>query len=142
MKTILKKEKEIERVWHIIDATGRPLGEVAAKVASLVRGKHKTYYAPHQQTGDFVVVTNATKAVVTGNKATDKMYYQHSHFPGGMKSFSYEKLLVRHPEAPMQRAIKGMLPRGPLGYSMLRAVKIYADDRHPHAAQQPKPYTW
>ncbi|NIZ40457.1 50S ribosomal protein L13 [Entomospira entomophila] len=142
MKTVFVKPQEVKREWYIIDATNRPLGEVAVKAAYLARGKHKGCYTPHQLIGDFVIVVNADKALMTGNKIQKKMYYQHSGYPGGMRSFTYEKLLQRRPDAPMRLAIKGMLPKGPLGNSMFRSVKIYSGDKHPHAAQQPTAYEW
>lgn len=142
MKTLFIKPKEVKREWHLIDARGRSLGEVASKVAYLARGKHKGCYTPHQLIGDFVVVINADKAKVTGNKFQKKMYYQHSGYPGGMRKFSYEKLLQRRPDAPMRLAIRGMLPRGTLGNSMFKSVKIYAGDNHLHEAQQPVVYQW
>jgi large subunit ribosomal protein L13 len=142
MKTIFVKPHDVERQWHIIDATGRTLGDVAVKAASLARGKHKACYTPHQLVGDFVIIINADKAVLTGNKTKKKMYYSHSGHPGGLSSFSYEKLLVRRPDSPMRLAVKGMLPRGPLGNDMRKSVKIYAGATHPHVAQQPVPYIW
>lgn len=142
MKTLYTKTCDIEKKWHIVDAADRPLGDVATRVASLVRGKHKAAYAPHQDIGDFVIVINIDKLRVTGRKEDDKMYYHHSHFPGGLRTFSYKQLASRRPEAPLKKAIKGMLPRGPLGYKMLKAVKLYAKGTHPHIAQQPAVYTW
>lgn len=142
MKTLYAKTREIEKKWHVVDAADRPLGDVASRVASLVRGKHKACYAPHQDIGDFVIVVNVDKLRVTGNKADGKMYHHHSHFPGGLRTFSYRQLAARRPGAPLRKAIKGMLPRGPLGYKMLRAVKLYAGAEHPHIAQQPSAYTW
>lgn len=142
MKTLYTKTQDIQNAWHIVDATDRPLGDVASRVASLVRGKHKADYAPHQFIGDFVIVVNIDKLRMTGKKADDKKYYHHSHYPGGLRTFSYKELSSRRPEAPLRKAIKGMLPKGPLGNKMLRAVKLYAGDKHPHAAQQPAVYTW
>ncbi|MGL4525155.1 MAG: 50S ribosomal protein L13 [Spirochaetia bacterium] len=142
MRTLYTKTSEIKKEWYIIDATDRPLGDVASRVVTLVRGKHKASYTPHQDNGDFVIVINIDKIRVTGNKPLGKMYYQHSGFPGGMRSFNYTQLASRHADAPLRRAIKGMLPRGPLGYKMLRAVKLYAGAKHPHVAQQPAAYTW
>jgi large subunit ribosomal protein L13 len=142
MKTIFVKPLEVKREWHIIDAKDRPLGDVARQAAYLARGKHKGCYTPHQLIGDFVIIVNAEKAKMTGNKTQKKMYYQHSGYPGGMRSFTYEKLLQRRPDAPMRLAVKGMLPKGALGNSMFKSVKIYSGDQHPHTAQQPIAYQW
>ena len=122
----------------MIDATDKPVGRVAAKAAYMLRGKHKVTYAPHQETGDYVVIINAEKALMSGNKAEDKMYYHHTGFPGGLRSVNYTKLLQRHPADPILLAIKGMLPKGPLGRKLLTNVKVYAGDTHPHAAQNPQ----
>ncbi len=138
MKTVVKKPADIERKWYILDAENQVLGRVAAKAASLVRGKEKPEYVPHQEVGDFVVIINAEKAVLTGRKAKDKTYYSHSGYPGGMKDLSYEKLLAKDPSAPMEKAVKGMLPKGTLGRKMVKNVKVYAGAEHPHKAQQPQ----
>ncbi|GAB6391127.1 MAG: 50S ribosomal protein L13 [Treponematales bacterium] len=138
MKTVFVKPAEIERKWLLIDAEGKSLGRVAARAASLARGKEKPVFAPHQETGDFVVVINAEKAAVTGRKAQQKLYYRHSGYPGGLKSVNYEALLAKRPAAPMELAVKGMLPKGPLGRKLFRNVKIYAGAEHPHAAQNPQ----
>ena len=137
MKTVFVKPASVERKWFVIDAEGKVLGRVAAKVASIVRGKNKAIYAPHQEMGDFVVVVNADKAVITGRKAQQKMYYRHTGYPGGLKSDTYEKLAARHPTAPLENAIKGMLPKGPLGRKLAKNAKVYAGAVHPHSAQNP-----
>ncbi len=138
MKTLFVKEQDAQRAWFVIDATDKPVGRVAAKAAYMLRGKHKVTYAPHQETGDYVVIINAEKALMSGNKAEDKMYYHHTGFPGGLRSVNYTKLLQRHPADPILLAIKGMLPKGPLGRKLLTNVKVYAGDTHPHAAQNPQ----
>ena len=137
MKTIFYKEREIPRSWYVIDAAGKPLGRVAAKVAAMARGKHKAFYAPHQESGDYIIVINADKIAVTGNKDKDKMYYHHTGFPGGLKSVNFNTLIGKKPTEPLYIAIKGMLPKGPLGRKLLKNVKIYASSEHPHAAQNP-----
>lgn len=139
MKTIYVKDQELVRNWYVIDAAGKPLGRVAAKAAAILRGKHKTVFAPHQEGGDFVVIINADKVAVTGAKATDKMYYHHTGFIGGMKVHNFLKTIERHPDAPLMLAIKGMIPNGRLGRKLLTNVKIYAGAEHPHTAQNPKP---
>lgn len=137
MKTVFVTSGTAERAWYIIDAEGKPLGRVAARVATILRGKHKPTYTPSQETGDFVVIINAAKAAITGRKFQDKMYHHHTGFPGGLKSFTYRQLVERQPTEPMERAIHGMLPKGPLGRKLAKNVKIYAGAEHPHAAQQP-----
>lgn len=139
MKTIFVNEKDAVRSWYIIDAAGKPLGRVAAKAAAMLRGKNKITYAPNQEMGDFIVIINAAKVAVTGAKATDKMYYHHTGYVGGLKSYSFEKKIERHPDAPLMLAIKGMLPKGPLGRKLLKNVRIYAGTAHPHTAQNPIP---
>ncbi len=138
MKTRFVKPADANRKWVLIDAEGVPMGRVAVKAASILRGKHKASFTPNLETGDYVVIINAAKAVVTGKKVTDKIYYKHSGSPGGLTSESYETLLDRKPTAPMEKAIKGMLPSGPLGNQLFRNVKVYAGAEHPHAAQQPE----
>ncbi|MDR1956691.1 MAG: 50S ribosomal protein L13 [Treponema sp.] len=138
METVFVKPALVERKWFVIDAGGKVLGRVAAKAAALVRGKEKAVYVPHQEIGDFVVVVNADKVVVTGRKAEQKQYYRHSGYVGGLKSDTFEQLIARHPTAPLEKAIKGMLPKGPLGRKLLKNVKVYAGSAHPHAAQQPE----
>jgi large subunit ribosomal protein L13 len=137
MKTEFVKPALVDRKWFVIDAEGKILGRVAARAASIVRGKEKAVFAPHQETGDFVVVVNAGKITVSGRKTQQKIYYRHSGYVGGLKSTTYEKLAVRHPTAPLENAIKGMLPKGPLGRKLLKNVKIYAGAEHPHEAQSP-----
>ncbi len=137
MKTIFLKEQEAPRAWYLIDAAGEPLGRVAAKAASMLRGKHKTTFAPHQEMGDYIVIINAGKVAVTGNKAKDKIYYRHTGFVGGLKSVNFNKLIEKKPTEPLRLAIKGMLPKGPLGRKLLLNVKIYPGSEHPHQAQKP-----
>ena len=137
MKTIVYKEREIPRSWYVIDAAGKPLGRVAAKVAAMARGKHKALYAPHQESGDYIIVINADKVAVTGNKDKDKMYHHHTGFPGGLKSVNFNTLIGKKPTEPLYIAVKGMLPKGSLGRKLLKNVKIYAGSEHPHAAQNP-----
>jgi large subunit ribosomal protein L13 len=138
MKTVFVKPADVERKWFVIDAEGKVLGRVAARAASIVRGKEKVVYAPHQEVGDFVVVVNADKLVITGRKAQDKMYYHHTGYVGGLKAVNYEKLSARHPASPLELAIKGMLPKGPLGRKLWKNVKVYAGAEHPHGAQNPQ----
>jgi large subunit ribosomal protein L13 len=137
MKTVFVTPETATRSWYVIDAEGKPLGRVAAKVASMLRGKNKPTYEPSQETGDFIVVVNADKVAVTGRKRQDKMYYHHTGFPGGLKDFTFAALLGRHPTAPLEIAVKGMLPKGPLGRKLLKNAKFYAGPNHPHTAQQP-----
>ncbi|MDR3020770.1 MAG: 50S ribosomal protein L13 [Treponema sp.] len=139
MKTVFAKPASVERKWYIIDAEGMVLGRVAAKVASIVRGKNKAIFMPNQEIGDFVVVINADKVVVTGRKTQDKMYYRHSGYVGGLKSTNFEKLQARHPTKPLEIAIKGMLPKGPLGRKLAKNAKLYAGTEHPHSSQKPLP---
>lgn len=139
MKTYSAKSHEVKRDWYIVDATGKVLGRVAAEIARRLRGKHKPEFTPHVDTGDYIVVVNADKLRVTGNKAKDKIYHRHSGYPGGIFATSFEKLQAKHPERVLQLAVKGMLPKGPLGYAMIKKMKTYAGAKHPHAAQQPKP---
>lgn len=138
MKTIFVKPADVERKWFVIDAEGKALGRVAAKAAAIVRGKEKAIYVPHQEVGDFVVVVNAGKAALTGRKVQQKMYYRHTGYVGGLKALTYEKLAARHPAAPLEMAIKGMLPKGPLGRKLFKNVKVYAGAEHPHRAQDPQ----
>jgi large subunit ribosomal protein L13 len=138
MKTFRAKPQNVEHNWLLVDAEGQTLGRIATEIATRLRGKHKPEYTPHVDTGDFVVVINAEKVRVTGNKAKDKMYHHHTGFPGGLKSFSFEKLIDRAPDRVLKLAIKGMLPRTPLGRAMLKKLKVYAGNEHPHAAQQPQ----
>jgi large subunit ribosomal protein L13 len=138
MKTEFVKPAQVERKWFIIDADGKRLGRIAARTASIVRGKEKAAYAPHQEVGDYVIVVNIDKMIVTGQKAQRKIYYHHTGYPGGLKSINYEKVIVKHPEFPLQNAVKGMLPKGPLGRKLLKNVKIYRGAEHPHVAQEPR----
>jgi len=138
MKTYTAKPHEIPRGWYVVDASGKVLGRLAAEIARRLRGKHKPEFTPHTDTGDYIVVVNADKLRVTGRKADQKTYYRHSSYPGGIYSTSFAKLHARHPDRVLRLAVKGMLPKGPLGYAMLRKMKIYAGASHPHTAQQPK----
>ena len=137
MKTIFYKEHEAPRKWYVIDAADKPLGRVAAKAAAMARGKHKAFYAPHQEIGDYIVIINAGKIAVSGNKAKDKMYHHHTGYPGGLKSVNFNTLIGKKPTDPLYFAIKGMLPKGPLGRKLLKNVKIYTGSEHPHVAQNP-----
>ncbi len=139
MKTFSAKAHEVQRDWFVVDATDRVLGRLASQIALRLRGKHKAIYTPHVDTGDFIVVVNAKKIRVTGNKGEDKMYYRHSGYPGGIYETNFNKLRARHPSRVLEKAVKGMLPKGPLGYAMIKKMKVYAGAEHPHAAQQPKP---
>jgi large subunit ribosomal protein L13 len=138
MKTFSAKATEVDHKWLIIDAEGQTLGRMATAIASRLRGKHKAEFTPHVDTGDYVVVVNAEKVRVTGNKAKDKMYYSHSGYPGGLKSIPFEKLIDKSPEKVVKLAVKGMLPKNPLGRSMFKKLKVYAGAKHPHEAQQPQ----
>lgn len=138
MKTFVAKPDTIKRDWYVVDATGKTLGRLATEIALRLRGKHKPEYTPFMDTGDYIIVVNAEKVVVTGNKTTDKMYYAHSGFPGGIKSISFDKLIAKKPEMVIQSAVRGMLPKGPLGRAMFRKLKVYAGATHDHAAQQPQ----
>ena len=139
MKTFSAKPQEVQHDWILVDASEKVPGRLASQIASRLRGKHKAIYTPHVDTGDFVVVVNADKVRVTGNKAQDKMYYRHSTYPGGIYETNFTKLLNRHPQRVLQKAVRGMLPKGPLGSAMLRKLKVYGGATHPHSAQQPKP---
>ncbi|TFH67675.1 50S ribosomal protein L13 [Gammaproteobacteria bacterium LSUCC0057] len=138
MKTFSANAETAQHDWYIVDAEGKTLGRMASEIASRLRGKHKPEYTPHVDTGDFIVVVNAEKVAVTGNKAKDKIYHSHTGYPGGIKDISFEKLIVKAPERVIQSAVKGMLPRGPLGRAMFKKLKVYAGNEHPHQAQQPK----
>ncbi len=137
MKTVFVTELTAERSWYLIDAEGKPMGRVAAKVASMLRGKNKPTFTPSQETGDFIVVINAEKVAVTGRKRQNKMYYHHTGFPGGLKEATFRQLIERHPTDPLEMAVKGMLPKGPLGRKIFKNAKFYAGSAHPHAAQRP-----
>lgn len=139
MLTYSPKASEIERAWHVIDADGLVLGRLCTEVARLLRGKHKPTFAPHLDTGDHVIIVNAAKVVLSSGKAEGKHVYRYSGFPGGLKQESYANLLSRKPEEALRRSVRGMLPKGPLGRSMLRKLKVYSGPDHPHAAQQPEP---
>ena len=139
MKTYSAKAETVERQWFVVDAEGKALGRLASEIASRLRGKHKPVYTPHVDTGDYIVVVNAEKVRVTGRKETDKMYYSHSGYPGGIKSISLEKLREKAPHRIVETAVKGMLPKGPLGRQMFRKLRVYAGIQHEHAAQQPQP---
>jgi len=138
MKTFSAKPHEVQRDWFVVDATDKVLGRLAAEVARRLRGKHKPIFTPHVDTGDFIVVVNADKLRVTGNKADDKKYYRHSGYPGGIYETTFSKLQQRKPGRVLELAVKGMLPKGPLGYAMLKKLKCYAGAEHPHTAQQPQ----
>jgi large subunit ribosomal protein L13 len=139
MKTFSAKPHEVQHDWLLVDASDKILGRLASQIAARLRGKHKAIYTPHVDTGDFVVVVNADKLRVTGNKAQAKMYYRHSTYPGGIYETNFLKLQQRHPQRVLQKAVRGMLPKGPLGYAMLSKLKVYGGATHPHSAQQPKP---
>ncbi|NMP15742.1 MULTISPECIES: 50S ribosomal protein L13 [unclassified Thalassotalea] len=138
MKTFVAKPESVTREWFVVDAEGKTLGRIATEIARRLRGKHKPEYTPHCDTGDYIVVVNAEKVRVTGNKAKGKIYYSHTEFPGGLKQISFEKLIEKAPERVIEFAVKGMLPKGPLGRDMYRKLKVYAGAEHKHAAQQPK----
>ena len=135
MKTVFVKPQNIERKWFLVDAEGMILGRVAVRVATILRGKGKAVFTPNQEIGDYVVIVNADKIAVSGRKAQDKQYYRHTGYAGGLKTVNFEKLIGRHPTSPLEFAIKGMLPKGPLGRKLLKNVKIYAGAEHPHGAQ-------
>lgn len=138
MKTFSAKPAEVRRDWYVIDATDKTLGRMATEIARRLRGKHKAEYTPHVDTGDYIVVVNAEKVQVTGNKEQDKMYHRHTGYPGGLKSMTFEKMVQRAPESIIELAVKGMLPKNPLGRAMLKKLKVYAGPDHNHTAQQPK----
>ena len=141
MKTFIAKPQNVEHNWLLLDAEGQTLGRMAAEIASRLRGKHKPEYTPHVDTGDYIVVINAEKVAVTGNKVKDKIYHSHSAFPGGLKSIAFGKLVDKAPERVIKLAVKGMLPRTPLGRAMFKKLKVYAGTEHPHTAQQPQALT-
>jgi len=140
IRTYSPKSDDIQREWFVIDAKGQTLGRLATQVATLLRGKHKPIYAPHADVGDFVIVVNADKIRVTGNKLDQKIYYRHSGYPGGIKSRTLRELLNRYPDRVIRLAVRGMLPKNRLGRATIKKLKIYAGDKHPHQAQQPKVY--
>ena len=139
MKTFSAKASEVQRNWFVIDATDKVLGRVASEVARRLRGKHKPEYTPHVDTGDYIIVINAAKLRVTVANNTDKKYYRHSGYPGGIYETTFEKMQQRFPGRALEKAVKGMLPKGPLGYAIIKKLKVYADASHPHSAQQPQP---
>ena len=141
MKTFSAKDSSVRRDWFVVDAEGKVLGRLAAEIAHRLRGKHKPEYTPHVDTGDYIVVINADKVRVTGKKTNDKLYHRHSGFPGGIKTMSFNKLLAHKPERVIELAVKGMMPRNPLGRSMRSKLKVYAGGEHPHSAQQPQELT-
>ncbi|MFY8273713.1 50S ribosomal protein L13 [Pseudoalteromonas sp. SSDWG2] len=138
MKTFVAKPESVKRDWYVVDAEGKTLGRIATEIARRLRGKHKAEYTPHVDTGDYIIVINAEKVTVTGNKTQNKMYHAHTGYPGGLKSINFEKLQAKAPEMIIEKAVKGMLPRGPLGRAMFRKLKVYAGTEHNHAAQQPQ----
>lgn len=139
MKTFSAKTHEVKRDWFVVDADNKVLGRLASEIARRLRGKHKPEFTPHVDTGDYIVVVNASKMVVTGNKGLDKKYYRHSGYPGGLYETNFDKMQERFPGRALEKAVKGMLPKGPLGYAMIKKMKIYAGADHPHEAQQPQP---
>ena len=139
MTTVSAKPAEVRRAWYLVDADGKTLGRLASELARRLRGKHKAQYTPHVDTGDYIVVVNAEKIRVTGNKLKDKMYHHHTGYIGNLKSISLEKLLDKAPERVVTHAVKGMMPRGPLGRSMMKKLRVYAGPEHRHVAQQPTP---
>ena len=138
MKTFSARPRDITHGWYVVDAADKVLGRLATEIASRLRGKHKAIFTPHMDTGDFIVVTNVEKIRVTGNKAEDKLYHRHSGYPGGISTTNFSKMQARFPGRALEKAVKGMLPKGPLGYKMLKKLKLYAGAEHPHSAQQPK----
>ena len=139
MKTVSTRPQDVDHSWFVVDAEDKTLGRLATEVALRLRGKHKPEYTPHVDTGDYIVVANADKIRVTGNKFNDKMYYRHSGYPGGIKEMNVKDMQDRHPERILEKAVKGMLPKNPLGRAMFKKLKVYAGAEHPHAAQQPQP---
>jgi large subunit ribosomal protein L13 len=140
VRTFSPKDSDITRQWHVIDATDVVLGRLASHVAVLLRGKHKPIFAPHVDTGDFVIVVNADKIALSGSKLQDKRAYRHSGYPGGLRAVSYAELMEKHPERAVEKAVRGMLPKNTLGRKSLTKLKVYAGPDHPHKAQQPTPY--
>ena len=140
MKSYMARPQEVERRWYLVDAEGRTLGRLATEIATILRGKNKPQYTPHVDTGDFVVVVNADRVVVTGKKAEQKVYRRHSQRPGGLKEVSYEQMLERKPEEILRKAVRGMMPKTRLGRQQFRKLKLYAGPEHPHEAQNPQPY--
>ncbi|TAJ51511.1 MAG: 50S ribosomal protein L13 [Nevskiaceae bacterium] len=141
MSTVFFNDQTAKRDWYLIDAEGKTLGRLATEVAKRLRGKHKAEFTPNMDVGDYIVVINAAKVHTTGNKLADKVYWRHTEHPGGIKSTTLGKLLAEHPERVIEKAVKGMLPKGPLGYAQFRKLKVYPGAEHPHTAQQPKTFT-
>jgi large subunit ribosomal protein L13 len=141
MRTVSAKQEDIDRKWWVVDAADQPLGRIASKIAHILRGKHRPDFTPHIDNGDFVVVINAEKIRLSGDKIDQKFWYRHSAYPGGLKATPYRKVLVERPELPIEKAVKGMLPKSPLGRKMSRKLKVYAGPIHPHTAQRPEPLT-
>jgi large subunit ribosomal protein L13 len=139
MKTFSAKPETVQHNWYVVDASGKVLGRLASEIARRLRGKHKPEFTPHVDTGDYIVVLNVDKLRVTGRKAQNKIYYRHTGYPGGIYSTNFTKLQARHPDRVLRLAVKGMLPKGPLGYAMIKKMKMYTGADHPHTAQQPKP---
>ena len=139
MKTFSAKPGTVAQQWFVVDADGKTLGRMATAIAARLRGKHKPEFTPHVDTGDFIVVVNASKVRVTGNKTTDKLYHHHTGFPGGIRTTSFDKLRAKSPERVIELAVKGMLPKNPLGRAMFKKLHVFTGDKHPHTAQQPKP---
>ena len=138
MKTYCAKPAEVQHGWYLVDAQNKVLGRLATRIAQRLRGKHRPEYTPHVDTGDYIVVVNADKLRVTGKKAQQKKYYRHTGYPGGIRETTFAVLHAKHPDRVLQKAVKGMLPKGPLGNAMLKKLKVYAEGAHPHSAQQPK----
>lgn len=139
MKTVSMRAEDVRRSWFVVDAEDKTLGRLATEIAHRLRGKHKAQYTPHVDTGDYIVVINAGKIRVTGAKTTDKVYYRHSGYPGGIRGVTFEQMRDKRPERIIEKAVKGMLPRNPLGRAMLKKLKVYPGTEHPHSAQQPEP---
>ena len=139
MKTFSAKPETVQHNWYVVDASGKVLGRLASEIALRLRGKHKPEFTPHVDTGDYIVVLNVDKLRVTGRKAQNKIYHRHTGYPGGIYSTNFTKLQARHPDRVLRLAVKGMLPKGPLGYAMIKKMKMYTGSDHPHTAQQPKP---
>jgi large subunit ribosomal protein L13 len=138
MKTFSAKPQDVNREWYVVDGTDKVLGRLAAEIAARLRGKHKPIFTPHVDTGDFIVVTNVEKLKVTGSKPDTKLYHRHTGYPGGIKTTTFAEMQARFPGRALEKAVKGMLPKGPLGYAMIKKLKCYAGPAHPHSAQQPK----
>ena len=138
MKSYMQKKETVERKWYVIDAAGKPLGRVASLAATILRGKHKATYTPHIDCGDYVIIVNANKVSLTGNKLNDKKYYNHSQYPGGLRVRTAKEMMERYPEEMMEKAVKGMLPKNRLGRSMYKKLFVYANEEHPHMAQKPQ----